>query len=177
VAGDEQHQDSWPQDSFRETVGAAKRFDLSTQPGIVRVRRRIPLTSDPARVVTMDAEAPPPPVTVAEGSSADLFRLRSGGFGIPVEVHLRRDLAPSAAQVDDVLAWLGKRRLGGTPRPEPAPVPLAPAPLVPAPPPPLPPIPFVLHPMFPAEAPKSSFWPLLALSLGLAAAMIAIIML
>ena len=153
-------------------MGAAKRFDLSTQPGIVRVRRRIPLTSDPARVVTMDAEAPPPPVTVAEGSSADLFRLRSGGFGIPVEVRLRRDLAPSAAQVDDVLAWLRKRRLGGTPRPAPAP-----APLVPAPPPPLPPIPFVLHPMFPAEAPKSSFWPLLALSLGLAAAAIAIIML
>ena len=168
-AGDEQHQDTWPQESSRETAGTARRFDLSTQPGLVRVRRRIPLTSDPARVVTMDAEAPPLPVTVAEGSSADLLRLRSGGFGIPVEVRLRRDLAPSAAQVDDVVAWLRKHRVGGTPRPEPAPVP--------APPPPLPPVPFVLLPMFPAEAPKSSFWPLLALALGLAAALIAAVML
>ena len=158
-------------DSYRWSV---RWIQPASQPGLVRVRRRIPLTSDPARVVTMDAEAPPLPVTVAEGSSADLLlRLRSGGFGIPVEVRLRRDLAPSAAQVDDVVAWLRKHRVGGTPRPETAPAPLP----VPAPPPPLPPVPFVLLPMFPAEAPKSSFWPLLALALGLAAALIAAVML
>lgn len=159
AAGDDPHQDAWPHESSRETQGAGDRFELYTQPA---KRRRIPLTSRPSQVVTLEADAPPAP-RVAEGSSPDVFRA-SGAMAIPVEVRLRRSVAPTSAQVDDVMSWLRSHRprAAGTPRPEPAPPP-APA-LVVAP----------LLPVVGVEPPRrGAIWPLVALMIGLAAAVLA----
>lgn len=168
-AGDGAHPDERPRRSSRETVGTSGRFDLSTPRS--RVRRRIPLTSDSGRdVVSIEAEPPP---RTAEGSSPDVFR--TAGITIPVEVRLRRDHAPSPAQVDDVLAWLRKHRVGtfgsaGTPGP-------APAPAAPSEPAPIPLPPAHLQPVHPAEAPRGALWPIVALSFGLAVALLAALVL
>ena len=169
-AGDDEHQDGWPHEVSGETAGNGDRFDLSTRRATVR--RRIPLPSrDAARVVSIDAEPPPRPLQVADGSSPDVFGVGASG-GITVEVRLRRDVAPSSAQIDDVVAWLRKRRIPrqvdarGTPPPMPA---LRPVP--PAPPPPL------LQPLIRVEPTRGPLWPLLALSVGLAIALMAAIIL
>lgn len=164
--GDGSHQDDRPQESSRETAGAAHRFQFATAPA--RVRRRIPLSSvrsDP--VVQLEADLPPPaPPQVADGSSPDLFGTGHDGLAIPVEVRLRRDLAPTADQVDDVVAWLRTRRVRteGTPPPMPALSPMA--------------APAVLQPLLQVEpARRAAVWPLVALSLGLAVAAVAAIVL
>ncbi len=157
-ASDVPHQDDRPHESSRETPGAHDRFEFATPTS--KVRRRIPLSSVP--VVRLEADLPPPASRVAEGSSADLFRAFAG-TAIPVEVRLRRDPAPSADQVSDVVAWLRSRRVqaAGTPRPLPAP-------------PPIPAPPVALAPLHTAEpARRGAVWPLFAVSVGLAAAMFA----
>ncbi|HEU5055061.1 MAG TPA: hypothetical protein VFU21_00990, partial [Kofleriaceae bacterium] len=81
------------------------------------------------------------------------------------EVRLRRDVAPSRQQIDDVLAWLRDRQV---------PVQATPRPLPPPPPPPV----AVLQPLVGVEPPRrGTVWPLCAVSLGLAAAVIAAIIL
>lgn len=157
-ASDDPHPDDRPQESSRETPGAHDRFQFAT--ATATVRRRIPLSSAP--VVRMEADLPPPARRVAEGSSADLFGAFAG-TAIPVEVRLRRDPAPSPDQVSDVVSWLRTHRVraSGTPRPMPAPPP------VPAPP-------VALAPLLATEPPRrGAVWPLFAVSVGLAAAMIA----
>jgi hypothetical protein len=164
-SSDEPHRDDRPQESSRETPGAGDRFQFAT--ATATVRRRIPLSSVP--VVRLEADLPPPARRVAEGSSADLFHFQAfAGTAIPVEVRLRRDPAPSADQVNDLVAWLRAHRVhpSGTPRPLPAPPP------IPAPPAAL--APAALAPFVHAEpARRGAIWPLFAVSVGLAAAMIA----
>ena len=157
-ARDVPHQDDRPHESSRETPDAHDRFEFAT--ATATVRRRIPLSSVP--VIRLEAGLPPPASRVAEGSSVDLFRAFAG-TAIPVEVRLRRDPAPSADQVSDVVAWLRSHRVRetGTPLPLPAP-------------PPIPPPPVALAPLHTAELPRrGAVWPLFAVSVGLAAAMLA----
>ncbi len=156
--GDEQHQDGRPQQAREETEAAVSRFRFATP------RRRIPLSSDPspARTLTIDAE--PPPARLPDGSSPGIRADREIA-PIAVEVRLRRNLPPSAAQVDDVLAWLTRHRVAsGTPRPQPV--------RPPEPPPP------ALQPVIRVEpARRGSRWPLVAVTVGLAAALVAAILL
>ena len=167
-AGDESHPDDRSRESSRETSGTHDRFQFAT--ATTRVRRRIPLSAVPA--VQLEADLPPAARRVAEGSSADLFRTFAGTT-IPAEVRLRRDPAPSPDQIDDVVAWLRARqdRSSATPRPLPAPPPIpAPLPAVPTPP--------ALEPLVHAEPlRRGAVWPLFAVAVGLAAAMMAAIIL
>lgn len=165
--GDLEHERECSHQVPEETAGSSTRFDLSTQRATVR--RRIPLSSDrPAGALSSDADPPDGDGELAEGSSPDLF----GGTAIPVEVRLRRrNLAPSPAQVDDVVAWLRTHRIpravaSGTPPPA-----LAPVPEAPAEPPQL------LQPLVEVEAARGPLWPLMAVSLGLATALLAAIIL
>ena len=157
--GDLEHERECSHQVPEETAGSSARFDLSTQRATVR--RRIPLSSDrPAGAPDGDGE-------LAEGSSPDLF----GGTAIPVEVRLRRRLAPSPAQVDDVVAWLRTHRIpravaAGTPPPALVPVPE-----------PLAESPELLQPLVEVEAARGPLWPLMAVSLGLATALLAAIIL
>ena len=162
--GDLEHEVGCSRQVSRETAGNSDRFHLSTQRATLR--RRIPLSSrGAAGALSIDAD---PPARAAEGSSPDLF----GGASIPIEVRLRRrDLAPSPAQMDDVVAWLRTHRVpraaaGGTRPPSPALVP------VPEPPPRQ-----VLQPLVQVEPARGPLWPLMAVSLGLATALLAAIIL
>ncbi len=174
-AGDDQHQDDRPQRSRRETNDSLIRFQFATHRR--NARRRIPLSADPAvRVLTLDADPPPPAAEPrAEGSSPGMRRVRDV-VPIAVEVRLRRDVPPSADQVDDMLSWLRTHRVAGqgTPRPMPAPPPL-PAAVEPPPPEPLPPpAPALAIRALPASG---ALWPVVAVVLGLGAALAAAIVL
>ena len=166
--GDLEHQAGCSHQVPEETAGSSQRFDLATQPAIVR--RRIPLSSArPAGALSSHSD-PDGAGELAERSSPDLF----GGAAIPVEVRLRRrDLAPSPAQVDAVVAWLRTHRIprsvaDGAPPPSPA--------IVPVPEPPAQPQ-QLLQPCVQAEPARGPLWPLMAVSLGLATALLAAIIL
>lgn len=160
AAGDDQHQADRPQRPFEETEDTLLRFRFATERR--NQRRRIPLSSNRAlRILTVHAE--PPPARMPDGSSTAVRRVRELP-PIAVEVRLRRNHPPTTDQVEDVLAWLRTHRIpSGTPRPEPV-----------APPPPAPP----LQPVIALEPPRrGSLWPLLAVSAGLATALLAAILL
>ena len=163
AAGDDSHLDDRSLESSRETGGTHDRFQFAT--ATPRVRRRIPLSAVPT--VQLEADLPPPARRVAEGSSADLFGTFAG-TALPVEVRLRRDAAPSSDQIDEVVAWLRTRRvrLSATPRPLPAPLPI---PALEA---------LALEPLVHTEpSRRGAVWPLFAVAVGLAAAMMAAIIL
>jgi len=174
-AGDEQHQDDRPQRSRRETDDSLIRFQFATHRR--NARRRIPLSADPAvRVLTLDADPPPPAAEPrAEGSSPGLRRVRDV-VPIAVEVRLRRNAPPSADQVDDMLSWLRTHRVAAqaTPRPLPVPPPLPT--LEPPPPEPAPPAP-APGPALVAPPASGALWPVVAVVLGLGAALAAAIVL
>jgi hypothetical protein len=155
---DDEHQDDWPCWHHEETEDTDARFLFATE--TVRQRLRIPLS--PARampLLTIDAEPP----QMADGSAIlPAFPLAP----VSVEVRLRPQPPPSADQADSVRDWLRAHRPGlrvtprVTPRPEPAPPPVEP-----------------LQPLIALEpSRRGSLWPLLALSIGLSAALVAAIL-
>lgn len=119
-----------------------------------RQRLRIPLSPSP--VLTIDAELP---AHMADGSAVlPAFPLAP----VAVEVRLRPPPPPGADQVDAVRTWLRAHR---------------PARIAPPPPPAPPPV-EPLQPLIALEpARRGSLWPLLALSIGLAASVVATMLL
>jgi hypothetical protein len=152
-ARDGGHRDSGHHRSCSETPGTPSRFRFATEPGVVDV----------------DVELPRPPAAMADGSSIGVPRVRELP-PIAVEVRLRRHGdRPSTDQVDELRRWLRAHRIAAHGTPEPFPALRRET---------LPPPPVVLQPVIRVEAPRrGALWPLLALSLGLAAALVAVMVL
>jgi len=148
---DGEHQDERSRWHCEETEGSAARFLFATEGRSQRLR--IPLA--PAPVLTINAEPPP---RMADGSAIlPAYPIAP----VAVEVRLRPEPPPSADEVDAVRAWLRTHRPARQAPPPPEPAPAEPA----AP---------LLEPVISLEpARRGSFWPILACSMGLAAALLA----
>lgn len=167
--GDRAHEAGAAARSAGETGDTLARFQFATQGPDVR---RIPLAAENAlRVLSVGGE-PPPAARVADGSSTSVRRVAAQVAPVAVQVRLRRELAPTAEQVHELRDWLRRHRpAAGTPRPERVAAP--PPPPAPSPAPAVPP----LEPALAAEQARGPLWPLLAVSLGLAAALVAAVIL
>jgi hypothetical protein len=167
--GDRAHEPDSGRRSAGETDDSRARFEFATRGR--NLRGRIPLGSDNAlHILSVDAD-PPPPARTAEGSSTSVRPVCSVA-PVTVQVRLRQrgDQPPTAEQVDELVEWLRRHRPAGrgTPRPEPVTPPPADAVEPPVPP---------LSPVLAVERPRGPLWALLAVSLGLAAALAAAVIL